>query len=156
MKIQFTSVVAMAQDRAIGLNGTMPWHLPEDLKCFRRLTTGHPVLMGRKTYDSIGKKPLPNRQNIILTRDENFQAPGCIVIHSLDQIEQIELMDTEIMVIGGAQVYETLLPYTTRIWVSLIEGDFQADTYFPSFEEFFLTRRFCTQYEGFALWEYTR
>lgn len=156
MNIQFTAVVAMAQDRAIGFNGTMPWHLPEDLKCFRRLTTGHPILMGRKTYDSIGKKPLPNRQNIILTRDESFQAPGCIVIHSLEGIQKNELIDPEIMVIGGAQIYEMLLPHTQRIWVSLVKGEFQADTYFPAFEKLFPTKRFDTEYEGFALWEYTR
>ncbi len=91
MSPRFTAVVAMASDRAIGLNGTMPWHLSEDLKLFKRLTMGHPVLMGRKTWESLGKwKPLPGRQNIVLTRDAAFEAEGAIVIHDIAELETYE------------------------------------------------------------------
>ncbi|WP_300782768.1 dihydrofolate reductase, partial [uncultured Akkermansia sp.] len=88
----------MAPDRGIGYRGALPWHLPDDLKTFKRITTGHPVLMGRKTYESIGR-PLPGRQNIVLTRDPAWTAEGVQVIHSAGELERLELMDPEIMVI---------------------------------------------------------
>ena len=90
MSITFTGVVAMAEDRAIGLNNTMPWRLPDDLKLFKRLTTGHPILMGRKTWESLGR-PLPGRQNIVLTRSADFEAPGAVVIHDIEELKHLEL-----------------------------------------------------------------
>lgn len=155
MSLSFTLVVGMAADRAIGKDGTMPWHLPEDLKLFRRLTTGHPILMGRKTYESIGR-PLPGRQNIVLSRQSNLQIEGVTCISSLDELEGLALQDEEVMVIGGAEIYALALPRVATMWVSEVEGDFDADTYFPPFENLFTKRMVMEQFEGFKLVRYCR
>lgn len=139
----------MAADRAIGLNGTMPWRLSEDLKLFKRLTMGHPVLMGRKTWESIGR-PLPGRQNIVLTRDADFTAEGAHVIHDLAELEHLPLQDEEVMVIGGAQIYALLLPQMEALHVSEVQGNFEADTYFPEFRQHFATRTELEPYTGFT------
>lgn len=131
MSISF--VVAMDCNRAIGLHNQLPWHLPADLKYFRQLTTDHTVLMGRKTYESIGK-PLPNRHNIILTHRSDFVAPGCEIVHSLEEVLPRYVKD-ELFVIGGAEVYRTLLPYATRLYITSIQHSFSADTYFPDFQD---------------------
>lgn len=149
MTLTFTGVVAMAADRAIGLNGTMPWRLPDDLKLFKRLTMGHPILMGRKTWDSLGR-PLPGRQNIVLTRDTQFHAEGATVIHDIKELETLELTDSEIMVIGGAQIYALMLPLMQRIYISEVAGQWQADTWFPPFEDRFSVRRELEQFSGFT------
>ncbi len=151
MSLHFTGVVAMAADRAIGLNGTMPWHLSEDLRLFKRLTMGHPVLMGRKTWESLGKwKPLPGRQNIVLTRDTSYQAEGALVISSPAQLAQTELQDAEVMVIGGAQIYALMLPQLSALHVSEVQGAFDADTYFPEFRSHFSRRTELEHFEGFT------
>lgn len=151
MSPRFTAVVAMASDRAIGLNGTMPWHLSEDLKLFKRLTMGHPVLMGRKTWESLGKwKPLPGRQNIVLTRDASFEAEGAIVIHDIAELKSITLQDEEVMVIGGAQIYALMLPHLTALHVSEVQGNYEADTYFPPFAHLFSHREEVEHFEGFT------
>lgn len=155
MNITFTGVVAMAADRAIGLNNTMPWNLPDDLRLFKRLTMGHPILMGRKTWQSLGR-PLPGRQNIVLTRSADFRAPGAIVIHDLSELEGLELQDKEIMVIGGAQIYELMLPLMSRLHVSEVHGEWAADTYFPPFLEHFPQRNLQEKYEGFDAVLYSR
>ena len=136
MTLTYTGVVAMAADRAIGLNNTMPWRLPDDLKLFKRLTMGHPILMGRKTWESLGR-PLPGRQNIVLTRSANYQAEGALVIHDLAELNNIELMHPEVMVIGGAQIYELMLPLMQGIYVSEVAGEWEADTWFPEFKNQF-------------------
>lgn len=151
----FTGVVAMAEDRAIGLNNTMPWRLSEDLKLFKRLTMGHPILMGRKTWDSLGR-PLPGRQNIVLTRSADFEATGAIVIHDIADLQNIELQDSEIMVIGGAQIYKLMLPYMQGIYVSEVAGEWAADTWFPEFKEQFPIRKELEQFEGFISTLYSR
>lgn len=151
----FTGVVAMAEDRAIGLNNTMPWRLSEDLKLFKRLTMGHPILMGRKTWDSLGR-PLPGRQNIVLTRSADFKAPGAIVIHDIADLQNIELQDSEVMVIGGAQIYKLMLPYMQGIYVSEVAGEWAADTWFPEFKEQFPIRKELEQFEGFISALYSR
>lgn len=153
--IQFTAVVGMAADRAIGQGGTMPWHLPEDLKVFRKITTGHPILMGRKTYDSIGR-PLPHRQNIVLSRQMDLSIEGAECIRSYAELESMELIDQEVMIIGGAAIYALLLPITSTLWVSEIEGEYEADTYFPDFKSQFPNRELIEQFEGFTLVKYTR
>ncbi len=147
--ITFTGVVAMAADRAIGLRQAIPWRLPEDMKLFRRLTTGHPILMGRRTWESLGR-PLPGRQNIVLTRDRSYAAEGATVIHSPAELAGLELMDAEVMVIGGAEIYALLLPQMARLHVSEVAGSFEADTYFPPFAQEFATRRELEAYEGFT------
>lgn len=156
MSPRFTAVVAMASDRAIGLNGTVPWHLSEDLKLFKRLTMGHPVLMGRKTWESLGKwKPLPGRQNIVLTRDAAFEAEGALVIHDIAELETISLQDEEVMVIGGAQIYALMLPHLTALHVSEVQGTYEADTYFPPFAHLFSHREESEHFDGFTHVLYT-
>jgi dihydrofolate reductase len=155
MNISFTGVVAMAADRAIGLNNTMPWHLPGDLKLFKRLTMGHPILMGRKTWQSLGR-PLPGRQNIVLTRDTAFEAPGATVIHDITDLQEMELQSPEVMVIGGAQIYKLMLPQMSALYVSEVQGEWPADTYFPPFRELFPHREVLENFEGFDSVRYTR
>lgn len=145
----------MAADRAIGLNNTMPWHLPGDLKLFKRLTMGHPILMGRKTWQSLGR-PLPGRQNIVLTRDTAFEAPGATVIHDIADLQEMELQSPEVMVIGGAQIYELMLPHMSALYVSEVQGEWPADTYFPPFREHFTRREVQERFEGFDSVLYTR
>ncbi len=146
----FTGVVAMAADRAIGINQSIPWRLPEDMKLFKRLTMGHPILMGRRTWESLGR-PLPGRQSIVLTRDTSFTAEGATVIHSVDELAGLELMDREVMVIGGAQIYAHLLPKMQKLYVSEVQGEYAADTWFPEFAHHFLRSTPVEQFDGFRL-----
>ncbi len=150
----FTGVVAMAADRAIGHQQGIPWKLSEDMRLFKRLTMGHPILMGRRTWESLGR-PLPGRQNIVLTRAHDYDAPGATVIHSVDELAGLELMDAEVMVIGGAEIYALLLPRMAKLNVSEVQGCFEADTYFPEFASSFSRRSVQQEYEGFThvLWE---
>ncbi len=147
--LTFTGVVAMAANRAIGHQQGIPWRLSEDMRLFKRLTMGHPIVMGRRTWESLGR-PLPGRQNIVLTRRADYEAPGAQVIHSLDELEQMELMDAEVMVIGGAEIYALLLPRLSRLHVSEVQGSFEADTYFPPFEHLLPRREVQAEYEGFT------
>ena len=140
----------MDADRAIGLNGGIPWRLSEDMKLFKRLTMGHPILMGRKTWESLGR-PLPGRQNIVLTRDAAYRAEGAEVIHDLSELESMELQAAEVMVIGGAQVYERMLPLMQRLYVSEVQGRHEADTFFPPFSHLFSSRSEQEHFEGFSL-----
>ncbi len=151
---RFTGVVAMADERAIGLRQAIPWKLAEDMRLFKRLTMGHPILMGRRTWESLGR-PLLGRQNIVLTRHEGYEAEGALVIHSVDELERMELMDPEVMVIGGAEIYALLLPRMSRLHVSEVQGHFEADTWFPEFDGLFARRTVQHEYEGFThvLWE---
>lgn len=150
MSIIFTGVVAMAADRAIGIRNAIPWRLPEDMRVFKRLTMGHPILMGRKTWESLGR-PLPGRQNIVLTHDAGYKAEGAIVIHDVAELEQMELQDAEVMVIGGAQIYGMMLPKMQRLYVSEVAGEFEADTWFPPFAGLFAKRTVVESFEGFEL-----
>lgn len=140
----------MAADRAIGIRQSIPWRLSEDMKLFRRLTMGHPILMGRKTWESLGR-PLPGRQNIVLTRDAQFAAEGAVVIRDIAELSKLELPDNEVMVIGGAQIYALLLPHMSRLYVSAVQGEYEADTWFPPFEQYFTRRTLQEQFEGFDL-----
>lgn len=126
----------MTSERVIGKDGNLPWHLPEDLRFFKETTTGHPILMGRKTYESIGK-PLPNRRNLVLTRSETFQAPGCEILNSVEDLADLVLDDPTVWVIGGAGVYTALLPDLDELLVTHVFQNFQGDTFFPEFGEFF-------------------
>ncbi len=144
-----TGVVAMAADRAIGLRQGIPWRLPEDMKLFRRITTGHPIVMGRRTWESLGR-PLPGRQNIVLTRRRDYAAEGATVIHSPEELAGLTLMDAEVMVIGGAEIYALLMPQMARLHVSEVAGSFEADTWFPPFAHLFPRRRELEVFEGFT------
>lgn len=124
----------MSENRVIGFNNKLPWHLPADLKHFRRLTSGHPVIMGRKNYESIGK-PLADRVNIVVTRKLDFLAPGCLVTHSLDEAMTSVGNDRDIFIIGGAEIYREAFDRANRIYLTLIHARIEGDTYFPEFDE---------------------
>lgn len=129
-------VVAMAENRVIGANGRIPWHLPADLKWFRDVTLGKPVIMGRKTYESIPLKfrPLPGRQNIVVTRQHDYRAPGAQVVHSVHEALAAAGEAAEIMIGGGAQLYRLLLPQADRLYLTLVAGQFAGDTFFPAYD----------------------
>jgi dihydrofolate reductase len=127
-------VVAMAANRVIGNNNQLPWHLPADLKHFKQTTMGKPILMGRKTWESIGR-PLPGRTNIVITRDESYAAPGCLVVHSIEAAMQAAAQQDEVMVIGGAEFYRQVLPRADTIYLTRIHQDFEGDTFFPELDE---------------------
>jgi dihydrofolate reductase len=126
-------ISAMGQNRVIGFEGQMPWHLPADLKHFKAATLSKPVIMGRKTFDSI-KKPLPGRHNIVLTRDVTFSAVGCTVVDSVEAALNAAGDVEEVMIIGGESLYRLFLPKANRIYLTVIEQDFVGDTFFPVFD----------------------
>jgi dihydrofolate reductase len=126
-------IVAMAGNRVIGRDNRLPWHLPADLRHFKQLTLGKPILMGRRTHESIGR-PLPDRTNIVISRDRNYTAPGCIVAHSLDSALQAASGHAELMVIGGTELYRQLLPRAARIYLTLVHAEFEGDAFFPALE----------------------
>lgn len=131
MKPVITFVVAMTEDeRVIGRDNLLPWSLPADLQHFRRLTLGKPVIMGRKVHQGIGR-PLPKRQNIVLSRDEGYQAPGCQICRSPEEALEAAGPVPEVMVIGGAQVYEAYLPLVTCLHLTVVHARIPGDTYFP-------------------------
>ena len=123
-------ISAMGNGRVIGIENRLPWHLPADMKHFRMLTMGKPVLMGRKTFDSIGK-PLPGRTNIVVSQDTDFQPEGVKVARSIAQALSTDKEAEEIMVIGGASFYAQLLPQAQRLYITQIHHDFSGDAFFP-------------------------
>ncbi|MFT4414118.1 dihydrofolate reductase [Fredinandcohnia humi] len=126
---------AMDKNHLIGKDGDLPWRLPADLAYFKRVTMGHPVIMGRKTYVSIGR-PLPGRENIIVTRDLNYEADGCKVIHSIEEIVKLNNeRNEELFVIGGAEIFKEILPFTDRLYITEIEEEFEGDVFFPIFNK---------------------
>jgi dihydrofolate reductase len=126
-------VVAMAANRVIGRDNALPWRLPADLAHFKHVTMGHPIVMGRRTYQSIGK-PLPGRKNIVVTRDRAFQAPGCTVVPSLEAAWKAAGDAEEVCVIGGTSLFEETLPIADVIHLTEVEADVPGDTYFPEFD----------------------
>ncbi len=126
-------VVALDEGRVIGRDGALPWRLPDDMLRFREITMGHPVLMGRKTYESLPERfrPLPGRENIIVTRQRGYEAPGCRVVHSVaEAVERLQDRE-EVMVIGGAQIFAQLLPQADRLYLTLVHGRHEGDVFFP-------------------------
>lgn len=136
MSIHLTAVVAMTPDRIIGKNGGLPWHLPEDLAFFKRTTSGHPIVMGRKTYESIGR-PLPKRRNIVLTRDREWAAPGVEVIHTPEGLPALPDLDGRVFIIGGSEIYAAFLPTLDDLLVSHVFEPYEGDTRLPEFESAF-------------------
>lgn len=126
-------VVAVARNGVIGKDGRLPWHLPEDLKRFRALTMGHHLIMGRQTWESIGR-PLPGRTSVVLTTRRDYVAPGAQVVHSLEQALAACPADDEIFIIGGAQVYRAGLPLADRIYLTEIDADYEGDVVFPALD----------------------
>ncbi|WP_435627456.1 dihydrofolate reductase [Candidatus Ferrigenium straubiae] len=125
-------LVAMAQNRTIGIDNTLPWRIPEDLKHFKALTMGHHIVMGRKTYDSIGR-PLPGRTTVVVTRSRDLKLPGCIVAHSLAEAIAACAGD-EIFVVGGAEIYVEALPLADTLYITEIQQDVGGDAHFPEFD----------------------
>jgi dihydrofolate reductase len=129
-----TLIAAMTEDRVIGRGNALPWHLPEDLRHFKGLTLGHPVIMGRKTWESVGT-PLPGRRNIVVTRREGFAAPGADVAPSLAAALRLVAEEPEVFVVGGAELYRGALPLADRIHLTVIHTrEVEGDTHFPAFE----------------------
>lgn len=126
-------IAALAENRVIGVNNRLPWHLSADLKHFKALTLGKPVVMGRKTYESIGK-PLPERRNIIVSRNPDLRIPGCEVVGSLEQSLALFDDQQEVMLIGGAQLFAQALPLTDRLYLTLIHQAFPGDSFFPEWD----------------------
>jgi dihydrofolate reductase len=128
-----TLIAAMARNRAIGFDGGMPWHLPAELKHFKASTMGKPIVMGRKTWQSIGRA-LPGRQNIVVTRKRAYQAEGCTVVPSFDQAMEAAVGE-EAMIIGGGQLYRQALPLADRMLLTLVDCEPEADTWFPEWNK---------------------
>ncbi|MBI2134699.1 type 3 dihydrofolate reductase [Candidatus Woesearchaeota archaeon] len=126
-------VVAMGKNRVIGKDNSLPWNMPADMKRFKELTLNKPVIMGRKTFESIGK-PLLKRLNIIITRDESYKAEGCVVVHSVDEALNAAKNAKEAMVIGGSQIFREFFPKAGRIYLTIIEHDFEGDVKFPEYD----------------------
>ncbi|WP_102274863.1 dihydrofolate reductase [Cytobacillus massiliigabonensis] len=123
---------AMDNNRVIGFNNQLPWHLPEDLKFFKRTTMGHSIAMGRKTWDSIGR-PLPGRENIVITRNPEFTCEGCTALNSVEALlEYSQQKDEEIFVIGGAEIFKLILPDADKLYLTRIYDEFEGDTFFPA------------------------
>ncbi|MDN7241035.1 dihydrofolate reductase [Planococcus sp. N028] len=126
-------MVAHDPNRVIGKDNQLPWHIPEDLAYFKKHTVGKGIVMGRNTYESIGR-PLPKRRNIIVTRNTEYKVDGADVVHTLDQaIRLAEEVHEEVMVIGGEEVFRSILPRADRLYITLIKADFEGDTFFPEY-----------------------
>lgn len=132
MSLNLTAVVAMTPERVIGRAGGLPWHLPEDLAFFKRTTSGHPIVMGRKTYESIGR-PLPKRRNIVLTRDTAWSADGVEVITSPEDLSGLPGLEGRVFIIGGAEIYAAFMPALDDLLVSHVFEAYEGDTHFPEF-----------------------
>lgn len=125
-----TLIAAMAENRVIGKEGAIPWHLPDDLARFKSITLGHPVVMGRKTFESIGR-PLPGRLNIVLSRQQEYAPAGCLVARSLADALTLAGDAAELFVCGGGELYRQALPLADRVLLTIVEGEFAGDTTFP-------------------------
>ena len=130
--MNLTFIVAQADNRAIGKDNNLLWHLGGDMRRFKELTMGHPVVMGRRTWESLPKRPLPGRRNIVLTRNVDYQAIGAEVVHSVEELRSLfEGSEEEVMVMGGAAIYRQLLPWASRLLVTWVHREYEADVYFP-------------------------
>lgn len=132
-------IAAVAENRVIGKNNDLPWKLPDDMKFFMETTKGHYVIMGRKNYDSLHPKfkPLPNRTNIVVTRQQNLQAPGCIIVNDVNKGINIakENNESELFIIGGAEIYKLTLPVANRLYLTEVKAIVDGDTYFPEVDK---------------------
>lgn len=129
---KLSAIVAMSENHVIGNNNQLPWHLPADLKHFKTLTSGHTIIMGRKTHEAIGRA-LPQRFNIVITHNKHYQAKDCVVVHSLDEAltHQASAADNELFIIGGEQIYRLALPYIQCLYLTIVHQTITGDAYFP-------------------------
>ncbi|MCH8821282.1 dihydrofolate reductase [Patescibacteria group bacterium] len=130
-------IAAISENNALGKDNKLIFKIPEDMKRFKEVTSGHPIIMGRKTYESIGR-PLPNRTNIVVTRDKNYKAEGCEVVYSLEQAIEVakKVEKTEVFVIGGGQIYKEAIKMADKLYLTVVEGKYYADTFFPDYSDF--------------------
>jgi dihydrofolate reductase len=132
-------IAALTENHVIGKNNDLPWHLPDDMKYFMKTTTGHVVIMGRKNYESLPPKfrPLPDRTNIVITRQNNFHAPGCTTVNSLEAGIQVakRANEKELFIIGGAEIFELSMPVADRLYLTEIKTELEGDTHFPKFDK---------------------
>ena len=149
------AIVAMTPDRVIGKNGSLPWHLPEDLAFFKRTTSGHAIVMGRKTFESIGR-PLPKRRNIVLTRDPAWTAPGVEVIHSPEDLDAVSAQDEKVFIIGGAEIYSAFMDRLDEVLVSHVFENYPGDTRLPVFEHGFAAPEILESHGAFEVRRYQR
>jgi dihydrofolate reductase len=131
--MQLSIIVAMDRNRVIGKGDALPWHISSDLKNFKKITMGKPIIMGRKTHESIGR-PLPGRENIILTRDKTYQVEGCTVLHSMDELLKHCKDVDEVMITGGSEIYKMSLEQATRLYLTEVHTEIEGDTFFPKFD----------------------
>lgn len=139
MKISIIAAIA-SENRAIGKDNKLLWYIPEDLGRFKKLTAGHPVIMGRKTFESL-VKPLVDRINIVITSDQDYRADGAIACHSLEEaikvaFRQAQGKKNEVFIIGGSQIYKQAIDLADKLYLTIVDGDFEADTFFPDFSDF--------------------
>jgi dihydrofolate reductase len=127
-------IAAAAENNALGKDNGLVWHLPDDFKRFKNLTSGHAIIMGRKTFESF-QKPLPNRLHIIITRQKNYQAEGCLVVSNLENAIALTDKNQDAFVIGGGEIYKLALSFTDKIELTRVHDSFEADTYFPEIDE---------------------
>lgn len=130
---KLSMIVAMARNQVIGIENRLPWHLPEDLKHFRSLTMGHHLIMGRKTFESIGR-PLPGRTTVIVTRDSDYRVEGCLIAHSIEQAIELSRTDSEVFFVGGSTLYAQTLAMMDRLYITEIQAEYQGDAHFPEFD----------------------
>jgi dihydrofolate reductase len=128
--MRISAICAMSENRVIGNHNQLPWHLPADLRHFKKITLGKPILLGRKTYESIGR-PLPDRCNVVITRDVHFQAPGCLVVNSIEHALEAVAYSDEVFIIGGALLYHQTLSLIQRLYMTIIHQYFDGDAFFP-------------------------
>ena len=153
--MNLTGIVAMTPERVIGKDGGLPWHIPDDLKFFKKHTTGHPILMCRKTFDSIGK-PLPKRENIVLTNDPAWHHDGVEIIHHPRDLKDHPLINQQIFVIGGSQIYEFFMPMMSDLIITHIKKSYEGDTYFPEYESEFPKIELIWEQEEFTIQRHFR
>jgi dihydrofolate reductase len=155
LKPQLTAIVAMTPSRVIGRNGALPWHLPGDLAFFKRTTTGHPIVMGRKTFDSIGR-PLPKRRNIVITRDPAWSAPGVEIIRNPQDLTTLTGLGERVFIIGGAEIYAAFMPLLDELLVSHVIAEHEGDTRFPEFQTAFPVSEVVETHDDFVVRRWTR
>ena len=154
-KTSFSAIAAMATNRVIGRDGQLPWHLPEDLKFFKKVTSGHPIVMGRTTYESIGR-PLPKRRNVVLS-SSLAGIDGVEVIPSIEELDNLLGEEAgEVFVIGGAKLYQALLPRCSVLYLTLVEEEYEGDVVFPPFESEFRLEEVMGGGDGFEFRRYVR
>ncbi|CAM4240276.1 dihydrofolate reductase [Gillisia limnaea] len=129
-----TLIAAAGEHNELGKNNDLVWHLPDDFKRFKKITSGHHIIMGRKTFDSF-PQPLPNRTHVVITRQENFKKPGIIVVHSLERAIELTKDDPQPFVIGGGEIYKMAMATADKIELTRVHGEFEADTFFPEIDE---------------------